>query len=129
MVSGCAVDILFLEPHRDGLAGRDGLRAGLMTGSFAAVKRNAFATGHERISSFVVRRLVKGEFGQVFLAFDEALVRPVAIKVPRPERVSQPEDVEAYLDEARVLASLDHPHIVPVHDAGRTENGLCFACG
>ena len=28
--------------------------------------------------------------------------------------------------EARVLSSLDHPHIVPVFDVGRTEEGLCF---
>ena len=28
--------------------------------------------------------------------------------------------------EARILANLDHPHIVPVHDVGRTEDGLCF---
>ena len=60
------------------------------------------------------------------LAHDDDLDRPVAIKVPRPERVSRPEDVEAYLDEARILASLDHPHIVPVHDVGRTDDGLCF---
>jgi serine/threonine protein kinase len=74
----------------------------------------------------LLRRLGKGGFGEVFLAFDEDLDRPVAIKVPRPERVSQPEDVEAYLEEARILASLDHPHIVPVYDVGRTDDGLCF---
>ena len=43
-----------------------------------------------------------------------------------PERVSRPEDIEAYLNEARILASLDHPHIVPVYDVGRTDDGLCF---
>src|SRR6516164_6855281 len=74
----------------------------------------------------LLRRLGKGGFGEVFLAFDEDLDRPVAIKVPRPERVSQPEDVEAYLEEARILASLDHPHIIPVYDVGRTDDGLCF---
>src|SRR5262249_36335267 len=54
------------------------------------------------------------------------LDRPVAIKVPRPERVSRPEDVDAFLNEARILASLDHPHIVPVYDVGRTDDGVCF---
>ena len=70
--------------------------------------------------------LGKGGFGEVFLGYDDDLDRPVAIKVPRPERVSQPEDIEAYLNEARILASLDHPHIVPVYDVGRTDDGLCF---
>jgi serine/threonine protein kinase len=74
----------------------------------------------------ILRRLGKGGFGQVFLAFDDDLDRPVAIKVPRPERIAQPEDVEAYLNEARIVASLDHPHIVPVFDVGRTDDGLCF---
>ena len=46
--------------------------------------------------------------------------------MPNPERISRPEDVEAYLNEARILARLDHPHIVPVYDVGRTEDGLCF---
>ena len=74
----------------------------------------------------ILGRLGKGGFGEVFLAHDDDLDRPVAIKVPRPERVSQPEDIEAYLNEARILASLDHPHIVPVYDVGRTDDGLCF---
>ena len=46
--------------------------------------------------------------------------------MPNPERVAGPEDVEAYLAEARALAQLDHPHIVPVYDVGRTDDGLCF---
>jgi eukaryotic-like serine/threonine-protein kinase len=50
----------------------------------------------------------------------------VAIKVPNPERVSGPGDVEAYLAEARALARLDDPNIVQVYDVGRTNDGLCF---
>ncbi len=74
----------------------------------------------------LLRRLGNGGFGQVFLAYDEDLERTVAIKVPRPERVSCPEDIKAYLKEARIVANLDHPHIVPVHDVGRADDGLCF---
>jgi serine/threonine protein kinase len=74
----------------------------------------------------VERRLGEGSFGRVYLAHDDELHRPVAIKVPHRRRIAQPEDVEAYLAEARILASLDHPNIVPVHDVGRTEDDLCF---
>ena len=74
----------------------------------------------------IIRRLGQGGFGRVYLAHDDDLDRPVAIKVPNPERITRPEDVEAFLIEARILAKLDHPHIVPVFDVGRTEDGLCF---
>src|SRR5262249_7948396 len=70
--------------------------------------------------------LGKGGFGLVYKGYDEELRRQVAIKVPHRHRIAQPEDVEQYLAEARILAGLDHPHIVPVHDAGRTEDSLCF---
>src|SRR5271157_4003831 len=81
----------------------------------------------EKIGRYrVIRRIGQGGFGRVYLAHDDDLKRPVAIKVPNPERISRPEDVEAYLNEARILASLDHPGIVPVHDVGRTDDGLCY---
>ena len=67
-----------------------------------------------------------GRVRTVYLAHDDDLDRPVAIKVPNPERITRPEDVEAFLIEARILAKLDHPNIVPVFDVGRTEDGLCF---
>ncbi len=54
------------------------------------------------------------------------MARRVAIKVPNPERISLAEEAEAFLAEARVLAQLDHPNIVPVYDVGRTEDGLCY---
>ena len=80
----------------------------------------------ERIGRYRIERVLgEGAFGQVYLAQDDELHRPVAIKVPH-RRIAKPEDAEAYLAEARVLASLDHPHIVPVYDVGRTEDGLCF---
>ena len=74
----------------------------------------------------VIRLLGRGGFGTVYLAQDDALRRPVAIKVPNPERVAGPEDVAVYLAEAQVLAQLDHSHIVPVYDVGRTDDGLCY---
>ena len=70
--------------------------------------------------------LGKGGFGRVYLAHDDDLDRRVAIKVPNPERIPHPDDAETFLVEARILAKLDHPNIVPVHDVGRTEDGLCF---
>jgi serine/threonine protein kinase/formylglycine-generating enzyme required for sulfatase activity len=88
----------------------------------------SFSLAHPtKIGRYTILRLLgKGGFGRIYLAHDEDLDRPVAIKVPHRERINQPEDIEAYLNEARIVASLDHPHIVPVHDVGRTEDGLCF---
>jgi formylglycine-generating enzyme required for sulfatase activity len=74
----------------------------------------------------VERLLGQGGFGRVYLAHDDQLRRPVAVKVPRPERLSLPGYADSYLAEARILAGLDHPHIVPVHDVGLTEDGLPF---
>ncbi len=72
------------------------------------------------------RILGQGGFGLVYLAHDEQLQRLVAIKVPHRHRVSTTEDAEGYLTEARTVANLDHPNIVPVYDVGSTEDCPCF---
>lgn len=72
------------------------------------------------------RVLGEGAFGRVYLAYDEELQRQVAIKVPTAERFQRPEDADAYLAEARTVASLNHPNIVPVYDTGRTEDGSIY---
>jgi serine/threonine protein kinase/formylglycine-generating enzyme required for sulfatase activity len=74
----------------------------------------------------IAARLGRGGFGVVYKAYDEELRRDVAVKVPHCERIGTSEDAEVYLAEARVVAGLDHPNIVPVFDLGRTEDGLCF---
>ena len=74
----------------------------------------------------IERVLGKGGFGLVYLAHDDQLQRLVAIKVPHRDRVSSAEDVKAYLTEARTVANLDHPHIVPVFDVGSTDDCPCY---
>jgi serine/threonine protein kinase len=70
--------------------------------------------------------LGQGGFGIVYLAYDEQLGRLVAIKVPHAHLLTQAADAEAYLSEARTVANLDHPNIVPVHDIGSTDQFPCF---
>ena len=70
--------------------------------------------------------LGEGGFGRVYLAHDEQLGRPVAIKVPHARLVAQAGDAEAYLAEARTVANLDHPNIVPVYDVGGDDHFPCF---
>jgi eukaryotic-like serine/threonine-protein kinase len=74
----------------------------------------------------VIKVLGEGGFGRVYLGHDDGLDRFVAIKVPRPDRIKRPEDMEAYLAEARTLARLDHPGIVPVYEVGQTDDGVPF---
>src|SRR5215469_12122233 len=73
----------------------------------------------------VERILGQGGFCLVYLAHDDQLQRPVAVKVPHRRLVSGLEDAQAYLTEARTVANLDHPNIVPVHDVGSTDHFPC----
>src|SRR5262245_9770923 len=77
----------------------------------------------QRIGRYRVEGVLgQGGFGRVYLAHDDQLQRFVAIKVPHRRLVSRSEEAEAYLTEARTVAALDHPHIVPVYDVGGTED-------
>ena len=74
----------------------------------------------------VVCSIGQGAFGEVYLAKDPTLDRSVAIKVLSADRAYAGADPQELLREARVIAKLDHPQIVPVFDFGQTEDGDCF---
>ncbi len=57
----------------------------------------------------------KGSFGEVWLAADTLLDRPVAVKCPKA--TDDPTRRERFLVEARMLARLNHPNITQIHDA------------
>src|SRR5262249_2284971 len=78
------------------------------------------------LGRFEIRReLGRGAFGMVFLAHDPRLGREVALKAPRPDALVTPEWRERFLREARAAASLDHPNLVPVYEAGEV-GPICF---
>lgn len=67
----------------------------------------------------LVELVGQGGFGQVWRARDPQLQRDVALKIPRPERLRSTLQGNGFLEEARKVARLDHPGIVPVFDYGR----------
>ncbi len=70
--------------------------------------------------------LGRGAFGAVYCARDLELQRDVALKLPHRRQLDDESAAQAYLYEARVLAKLDHPNIVPVYDVGTDRAGNVF---
>jgi eukaryotic-like serine/threonine-protein kinase len=71
------------------------------------------------------RKLGSGGMGAVYAAMDTALGREVAVKASLD--VADPAELsERLLREAGVLARLEHPGIVPVHDAGVLPDGRAY---
>ncbi|MEU0497161.1 protein kinase [Mycobacterium sp. NPDC006124] len=67
------------------------------------------------------RLIATGGMGQVWEALDTRLGRQVAIKVLKAEFSTDPEFVERFRAEARIVAMLNHPGIASVYDYGETE--------
>ena len=69
----------------------------------------------------IIKRLGQGGMGSVYLAQDTHLERPVALKVPEFGDDEDPEARWRFLGEARTAATLDHPYLCPVYDAGEID--------
>ena len=69
----------------------------------------------------ITERLGKGGMAHVFLATQHSFERQVAIKILTPSLALEPRFAEQFMREARTVASLNHPHIVPVYDVGEYE--------
>jgi len=73
----------------------------------------------------IVATLGQGGMGAVYLAEDRDLDRLVALKALHPEQCD-PETAERLRREARILAGLEHPGIVPVHEIGELRDGRTY---
>ena len=90
------------------------IQAGLQSGS---------VFGGYRIESFVAR----GGMGVIYKATQLALQRIVALKVVAPELAHDEAFRERFKREALLAASLDHPNILPVYEAGEIDGQLFLA--
>ena len=80
----------------------------------------------DRLGGYEVERLVaRGGMGVVYRAWDRGLDRAVALKVIAPAAAADPAFRLRFEREWRLAASLEHPHVVPVHQAGE-ERGRLF---
>lgn len=69
----------------------------------------------------VVAPLGEGGMAAVYKAYQPSVDRYVALKVLPQHFAKDPEFVERFKREARVIAKLQHPHILPVHDFGESD--------
>ena len=80
----------------------------------------------QRIGGYRIERLIgKGAMGAVYLAVQESLRRPVALKLLAARLESDRDFVDRFQAEARAAAALSHPNVVVVYDVG-AENGAHY---
>ena len=70
--------------------------------------------------------LGRGGMGEVVLAQDHRIGRPVAIKISRTPSDDAEDVLRRFLREARIQGQLDHPAVVPVYDLGVRPDGAVF---
>jgi YVTN family beta-propeller protein len=83
--------------------------------------------GTELAGYRIERVLGRGGMSVVFLAHDSRLRRNVALKLLSPELVEDEAFRDRFLRESRLAASLDHPNVVPVYEAGEVAGLLYIA--
>jgi serine/threonine protein kinase len=103
---GNLIDVTELEPG-------DGITCPYCSHQFAITRQ---------FGNFVLeRQLGSGGMGAVYLGHDVTLNRAVAVKVLKPDLVSDQKFLATFLREAEITASLNHPNIVQVYAFGQHE--------
>lgn len=74
----------------------------------------------------IIQTLSAGGMGVVYAARHVWTKREVAVKLVRPDLLSDESVIARFLREAQSAAQLEHPNVVDVLDMGRTEDGLVF---
>lgn len=93
----------------------------------AAVRVSELRAGRDIGGYRVIELVGAGGMGRVYRALHIPLQRIVALKVIRPEIASDERFRERFRREARLVASIDHPAVVPVYDADEIDGVLFIA--
>src|SRR3954468_19138572 len=72
----------------------------------------------------ILNVLGQGGMAVVYKAHQESMDRDVAIKVIGGQLVDNPDFVTRFQREAKLIAKLQHPHVLPVYDFGKEESLL-----
>src|SRR5215831_7405124 len=84
--------------------------------------------GGVHVGGYRVDELIgRGGMGEVYRAYDERLQRNVALKILSPRFAEDDAFRQRLLRESRLAASLDHPNVIPVYDAGEADGRLYLA--
>ncbi|MFT4178284.1 MAG: bifunctional serine/threonine-protein kinase/formylglycine-generating enzyme family protein [Thermomonas sp.] len=82
---------------------------------------------HPRIDGYrIIRVIGHGGMSTVYLAEQTSLQRKVALKVMLAEALADEVSRARFENEARIIARLEHPNIVGIHEVGRTADGRPF---
>ena len=82
----------------------------------------------ETLASYRIEEVIgRGGMSVVCRAHDLKLERPVALKLLSADLAENPRFRDRFLRESRLAASLDHPNIIPIYDAGEADGRLYIA--
>ncbi len=84
-----------------------------------------FAPGSQIAGDRVEEQIGRGGMAVVYRAYDPRLDRHVALKILAPSLAADEAFRQRFIRESRAAAAVDHPHIIPVFDAGEA-NGVLF---
>ena len=74
----------------------------------------------------IINQIGQGGMATVYKAYQPSMDRNVAIKVLPGQLAQSPEFVTRFQQEARIIAKLEHPHILPVFDYGENDGVTYF---
>src|SRR3954468_4265416 len=85
------------------------------------------ARGTDIVGYEVDHFIAQGGMGVVYSATQTALDRRVALKLIAPELARDPEFRRRFQSESRMAASIEHPNVIPVYEAGDSDGQLFIA--